>query len=171
VIAPLLRWALVGFTAILLQTSLIADLDLAGARGDIVLLLPIAAGVVGGPDRGAAVGFGAGLAFDLLLQSPFGLSALAYCIAGYVVGALQGGVLRATWWIPVVSALGGSALGIVTFALVGETVDEEGLLGMDLVAIVAVVAVLNALLIVPAIRVARWAFTAGDARRARLALR
>jgi rod shape-determining protein MreD len=166
-----MRWVLVGFTAILLQAALIADLEVAGARGDVVLLLAIAAGLVGGPDRGAAVGFGAGLAFDLLLQSPFGLSALAYCIAGYVTGALQGGVLRATWWIPVVSAVGGSAVGILTFALVGETVDHDGLLDLRLVTVVAVVGVVNALLVLPTARVARWAFSAGDARRARLGLR
>jgi rod shape-determining protein MreD len=167
----LVRWVLVGFTAIVLQASLVADLDVGGARGDVVLLLAIAAGLVGGPDRGAAVGFGAGLAFDLLLQSPFGLSALAYCIAGYVVGALQGGVLRATWWIPIASAVGGSAIGILTFALVGETVDQDGLLDLHLVTVVAVVAVLNALLVLPTARLARWAFTAGDGRRARLGLR
>ena len=35
-----------------------------------------------GPDRGAVVGFFAGLGYDVFLQTPFGLSALVYCVGG-----------------------------------------------------------------------------------------
>ncbi|CAN5193850.1 rod shape-determining protein MreD [soil metagenome] len=151
------RWALVVVLVITVQTSLVSDLTLFGARGDVVLLLAVAAGLVGGPESGAFVGFAGGLTFDLLLQSPFGLSALAYCLTGYVVGTFQGTVLRAAWWIPVLGALAGSAVGIVVFALVGETVGQDELISGDLIAIVAVVALFNAVLVLPAMRVARWA--------------
>jgi rod shape-determining protein MreD len=101
-----LRFGAILLIVLLLQTSLIAKLTIFGVRGDLVLLLPIVAGILGGSDRGAMVGFAAGLSFDLLLQTPFGLSALTYCLVGYGVGLLQGGVLRSTWLFPVVSALG-----------------------------------------------------------------
>ena len=54
---------------------------------DFMMLLAVCAGFVAGPDKGAVVGFAAGLVSDLFLQStPFGLSALAACLAGFVVG-------------------------------------------------------------------------------------
>ena len=52
-----------------------------------MLLLAISAGIAAGPEWGALTGFIAGIAFDLVLQTPFGLSALSYCIVGYLVGS------------------------------------------------------------------------------------
>jgi rod shape-determining protein MreD len=164
-----LRWALILVTTILLQTTLIARLPIAGERGDVVLLIVIAAGIAGGSQTGAIIGFVFGLTFDLLLQTPLGLSALAYCLTGYAVGALQTGVLRSAWWIPVVSAIAGSAIGVLTFALVGAVLGQDGLVSDRLFAIIAVVAAINAVLVLPAVRVVRWAMAGG--RQARLALR
>ena len=123
-----LRWAVVLFVTLLLQTTLVARLPLFQERGDIMLLMVIAAAIVGGPELGAVIGFVFGLSFDLVLQTPFGLSALAYCITGYAVGALQSSVLRSTWWIPVLSAIAGSAIGVVSFALLGDLLGQDGLL-------------------------------------------
>ncbi len=143
--------------ALTLQLSLFSELRVAGATANLLLLVAVAGGIAGGAQRGAIVGFVAGLAFDLFLQTPFGLSALAYCLAGYAVGSLQSSVLRAAWWIPVASAAGGSALGLALFALVGEVVGEGGLVGGRLATIMGVVCIVNALLAVPAIRAMRWA--------------
>ena len=41
---------------------------------------------MGGPEAGAWVGFTAGLATDLFLPTPFGLSALVGCVLGFVTG-------------------------------------------------------------------------------------
>jgi rod shape-determining protein MreD len=150
------RVAGVTLIALTLQVSLIADLRLFGATGDIMLLLGIAAGLAGGPERGALVGFVAGIAFDLLLHSPFGLSALAYCLTGYGVGRFQTTVLRASPWIPVVCAVVASAAGIVLFAVVGEVVGQDAYFSSRLVKIVFVVAMFNALLSRLAVRVMRW---------------
>jgi hypothetical protein len=92
-----------------------------------------------------------------LLQSPFGLSALVYCITGFAVGSFQGGVLRATRWIPVVSAFAASALGTVAFAVTGSLLGLDGLVNTELVTIAVVVGVVNAALVLPAMRVMRWA--------------
>lgn len=152
------RPAFVIFVLVTVQTALLADLDLFGAKGDIVMLLPIAAGISGGRDRGALVGFISGLALDLVVHgTPAGFFALGYTLVGYVVGMLQAGVLRAAWWIPVVTALGGSALGEFMLAVVGKFIGLEGLFDRHLVTICIVVAVLNALLVLPMLRVAKWA--------------
>ncbi len=152
------RPAFVLFVLLTLQTALFAPLDLFGARAEVVLLLPIAAGIAGGADRGAIVGFIAGLALDLVVHgTPAGFFALGYTLTGYAVGVTQAGVLRAAWWIPVLSAIGGSALGIVMLSVIGKFIGLEGLLDRHLLTVAAVVAVVNALLILPMMRVMRWA--------------
>ena len=66
----------------------------------------------------AVAGFAAGLAFDLLVVStPVGLYALAYCLTGYAVGMVRGAVLRASRWIPMLAAVAGSAFGVALFAV------------------------------------------------------
>ena len=153
------RPAFVIFVLVTLQTTLLADLDLFGAKGDVVMLLPIAAGIAGGRDRGAIVGFIAGLSLDLVVHgTPTGFFALGYTLVGYIVGMLQAGVLRAAWWIPVVTALGASALGVLTLAVVGKFIGIEGLFAVSrLTRIALVVAGLNALLVLPMLRVTKWA--------------
>jgi rod shape-determining protein MreD len=99
----------------------------------------------------------AGILFDLVLRSPFGLSALTYCITGYIVGSFRGSVLRSSWWIPVAAAVPASMFGVALFALLGTVLGQESYVSSHLFAIMGVVAVVNALLIVPAVRVMRWA--------------
>jgi rod shape-determining protein MreD len=151
-----LRFALVLVTVLTLQTTFISEVTVFGARGDILLLVAIAAGISGGAERGAVAGFAAGIVFDLLLQTPFGLSALTYCLVGYGVGMLQGSVLRASWWIPVLSALGASVMGITAFAVFGEVLGQNEFITDRLPRVAVVVAVINAACVLPMVRVLRW---------------
>jgi rod shape-determining protein MreD len=135
----------------------VSDLRVFGAFGDVMLLVGIAAGIAGGAERGATYGFIAGMLFDLVQPDiPFGLSALSYCIVGYLVGSIQGSVLRATWWIPVVSAAAASALGVILYVVLARVVGEQ-VRTDTVVPIVFVVATLNGALTLPAVRLVRWA--------------
>ncbi|MCU1454861.1 MAG: rod shape-determining protein MreD [Acidimicrobiales bacterium] len=151
--------------ALVLQVCLFSRLPIAGARADVPLLLGIAAGFVAGADKGAAVGFASGVAFDLLLPTPLGLSALTYTVVGYAAGALGGSVIRAAWWIPVVTAATASAAGVVLYALVGEVLGQATLSGVSLTAIVAVVAAVNAVLAPVAVWAMRWSLVDDTAGR------
>ena len=62
-----------GWRVLLVQSTVGLDITVAGAHPDIMLLLPVAAGMAAGPEEGAVVGFVAGMAADLLLPTPFGL--------------------------------------------------------------------------------------------------
>ena len=85
---------------ILVQTSFGADLRVDDVAPDFMLLLAVCAGFVGGPDEGAVVGFAAGLLSDLFLQNtPFGLSALAACLAGFAAGWARTNFLRLRLWL------------------------------------------------------------------------
>lgn len=157
--------------AIGVQTSLVAPLSIGGARGDIVLLVAIAAGLEGDADSGAIVGFAAGLTFDLLLDSPVGLSALTYCLVGYLVGTFQGSVLRSTWWIPLLATVGASALGVVLFATLDQVLGQATIDASRLPVIVAVVAAVNGLLSRPFRWALRWALADSSVRSDRHFLR
>jgi len=104
---------------ILLQTTFGNDLRVDEVAPDFMVLLAVCAGYVAGPDAGAVVGFGAGLVSDLFLQStPFGLSALAACLAGFVVGWASTEFLRARlFMVPVVVAGGAALSGIAGWAV------------------------------------------------------
>jgi rod shape-determining protein MreD len=150
------RAGLVLLTAIVLQAAVVSRLDVFGAHADILVLVPIAVALVDGPERGAMAGFVAGLAVDLLSTTPFGLTALAYSVVGFVVGAFQHGMLRNSVVLPIASAVLGAALGVVLWAVAATVVGVEGLLDSDLLVIVAVVSVWAGILVKPAVRVARW---------------
>jgi rod shape-determining protein MreD len=122
-----------------------------------MLLMGIAAGLAAGPDRGAAVGFGAGVAFDLLLPTPLGLSALVYTVVGYGAGMFGGSVVRASWWMPMVIAAAASATGVILYALVGQVLGQATLSGPPLLGIVAVVTAVNTVLAPLVVRAMRWA--------------
>lgn len=158
--------ALVILATLIIQVSFLARFSLDGARPDVLLLLAIVAGFLAGPEKGAIVGFSAGLAFDVVLGTPFGLSAFVYTLVGYVVGSLGANVVRSAWWITPALVAVASAAGVILYALVGAVLGEPTLNGPPLAAIVAVVALVNALFAPVAVRALRWARTSDiDHRR------
>ena len=163
------RVAFVLLIAAVLERGLFSQLRVGGAAADIMLLLAISAGMVGGADRGAVVGFFAGLTLDLLVQSPLGLYALVYCVVGYVVGAAHTAVVRTSRWEPVVLAVLASVVGIALYVVASFMVGRTGLINRHLLVVVAVVTVANALLVPFSNRAMRWAL--GDSSGSRAAVR
>lgn len=164
------RVSLLLVCALLFQFAVASELPVFGVQGDVMLLIAVAAGLAAGPERGATVGFASGIAFDLLLQSPFGLSALTYAIVAYVIGSMQDTFLRAAWWIPVATAVIGSALGVILYGVFGTMVGED-LLELHLLEVAGIVALLNAVAATPVLRAVRWATDTRDTVRARAILR
>lgn len=163
-----LRVAVILFTAAVLERGVFSQLRIDGVAADLLLLVAISAGMVGGSDDGAAVGFFAGLTLDLLVQTPLGLSALAYCVTGYVVGMAQGAVVRSTRWQPPALAFAASFLGIGLYVVASLVVGRSGLIDRHLLTIMLVVAVVNAILIGLVNRPMRWALGEPVGRRAAL---
>ncbi len=149
------RLGLVLVVLVTLQTTWMADLHPFGTPGDLLLLLTIASAMASGPIRGATVGFVAGLAMDLVLLTPFGLSSLAYLAVGYAVGTIHDGVLRSAPWIPVAVTLVASVLGIGFYVILGQLVGQQFRIP-NLTEVIAVTSIMNAVLIFPALYVTRW---------------
>lgn len=153
----LLRWGIVLVGALVLQVGVVNDLRIGGVHPDLMLLLAVCAGMVGGPARGAGVGFAAGLVADLFLPGRFGVTALALAVTGYFSGVAGDTVVRPARWISVSLVTVASALGILFYAAVGQLLGQRSLTDPRLGAIVGIVAVVNGLLALPALAVCRWA--------------
>jgi rod shape-determining protein MreD len=137
--------ALVVLTVVV-QVVLFPHLRLAGRVPDLGLVLAVAVAFDHGPEAGALVGFVAGFGFDLFLETPLGLSALAYALTAFAVGVVQGGVLRAPrWFTPVIGMVSGLAGGLL-FVAVGLLAGVDGVHGNRAFATVAIAAVYDGLL-------------------------
>lgn len=163
------RGALVIFLALVVQVGVVSDLEAFSAVGDLMLLVALAAGLTGGPDRGATYGFAAGMAYDLLLDTPFGLSALVYALVGYAAGMAAVYVIQPRWWFRILVAGLGSVAAVLLTVLVGRAVGL-GYPADEVMRIAGVEAVWSMVLMLPACRVLAWAVGSDRAETFRVAL-
>jgi rod shape-determining protein MreD len=85
----LLALAVVLVVAVLIQSTVLARLRLAGVRPDLLVLAVVSVAVATDPTTGAVFGFVAGLVADLLFDLPVGVSALVYTAVGFTVGTVR----------------------------------------------------------------------------------
>jgi rod shape-determining protein MreD len=158
----IVRLPLVIFLVLMVQSTIVITLRFGGAHPDLLWLLPITAALVDGPETGAIVGFWSGLAFDLVLPTPFGLSALVGCLLGYATGSLtETADPRATWVAPV-AALTGSVAADMLFAVLGAILGQQQMVQIDFLALFFVVAISSVVLVLPVRRLMRWALAVED---------
>ena len=153
----MLRVALVIFVALMVQQTVMIALRVGGAHPDLLWLLPITAALLDGPETGAIIGFWAGLAFDLVLPTPFGLSALVGCLLGFVTGSLTAAVDPRAAWLKPVAALAGSVAADMLFAVLGAILGQQQMVQVDFLTLFLVVGVSSVVLVLPVNRLMRWA--------------
>lgn len=103
---------LVTITGLALETSVFGSITLLGTKPQLLLLITIALAMGEGAAMGAFAGFTMGLATDLVLSTPQGLSALTFAIAGYTVGRVRATFQTPVAWLPI------AMVTITTFASV-----------------------------------------------------
>lgn len=155
--AVVVRYALVLATVVVLQRAVLAGLRIDGVSADLLLVLAIAAGVAGGVERGAVVGFAAGLALDLLVVTPFGLGSLCGLTAGSIAGFLESGIVHSARWLTAAIAFVSAAAGLLLFALVGTLLGQPNWLDWHLVVVIAIVGLSSAVLVFPLRAACLWA--------------
>lgn len=151
----ILRWTVLVTGLFLVQVALLNDMRFWGVHPEVMLLLTICAGLVGGPERGTGVGFFCGLLVDLTLHGSLGVMAFSLTIVGFVVGVVEQSVIRATNVLSVVIAVIASVIGVFLYAALGELLGAHSLTDPKLWSIVAIVGVINGLLCVPVLALAR----------------
>jgi rod shape-determining protein MreD len=161
----ILRLVLVTFLLLMVQSTVMLSIRIGNVHPDVLWLLPITAALLDGPETGAIVGFWSGLAFDLILPTPFGLSALVGCIAGYSVGLAARNVDRRAVWLTPVAALTGSVAADMLFSVLGAIFGQQQMVQIDFFALVIVIAVSSAIVVVPVNRLMRWALHPDGTRR------
>lgn len=164
---PRLRLGLLILAVVVLQTTLFsAGLRVFGVMPDLGLVLTVAVAFYLGPERGAAFGFLTGVAVDVFLSTPLGVSALSFSLVGYGVGVVQGGLVRSSRWVaPVMGALGGLAGGVL-FVAIAALAGQDQLLALSSVRVILMASLYDALLAFAAFPIARWA-TRAPGREAR----
>ena len=134
------RLALIVFGAVLFQVGLLNQIVIDGAHGDLFLLLAITAGLVAGPQRGAAIGFVLGLVADLFVPTPYGLSSLCYVLIAFVVGLATGALPgRPTFGFQLAAAFLGGIGGTLLFAGLGVLIGQPAVAFHELIVVAAVV--------------------------------
>jgi len=153
---PLLRLLMIGLPVLALQTTLLADMRPAGVVIQAMLLLSVAGGIAGGPERGALAGFVLGFLFDLVLTSPLGLHALVYGLAGFLAGYINSLTIDHPRWLIVLVVGVASAASTAIYPVAAAMIGEEVVFSTRLITVVAVVSVANMVLAVPAVGLMRW---------------
>ena len=157
---PLLTIALrllpVGLIALAIQRVVFAEHPIAGVKVQFVLALVVAAGAGGGSDRGAVAGFVLGLMYDFSGDTPLGMMALAYGLGGMTAGYVQSLTPDPQWWLAMMFATIGAAVGELSIPLIESVTGESGWVSRDLVLDVTVVAIAAGVLCPLLMPVGRW---------------
>jgi len=112
-------------TVCLGQVGVVNRMRLPGGGPDLLLLVVVAFSLVSGPQRGAVLGFGAGLTADLIPPADHlaGQLAFAYTAVGYLVGLIDTGEDASV--LTTILAVAGASIAVVMLyaglgALVGD---------------------------------------------------
>jgi rod shape-determining protein MreD len=118
VIRRVVSIAIVVITALLLQSTVFAQLRLLGVRPELLYLVTISVALLEGPNEGATVGFASGLAQDFLMNEPKGLTALTLTLLGYGVGMFRQFIVSPSPLVPTIVVAVGTAAGIAFYEVV-----------------------------------------------------
>jgi rod shape-determining protein MreD len=83
------RLAAIAVVAVLLQLSFFSRVEFLHTSADILPLVVVALGLLGGSMTGAVAGFSIGFLVDCLLVAPLGGSSLVLLSAGYLAGLFR----------------------------------------------------------------------------------
>ena len=150
-----LRIALIVVITIVLQISFFSYLTLFGTTPNVVPLVVVSLGLLGGVMVGAVCGFGAGLLLDSALLQTLGVSSLVLLGAGYLAGRFREGAEVSNSLIPplLVGVLTtAAAAGFAAIQLMLGVETTVSLLVLREIFIQGLLAVLLAIPIYPLIR-------------------
>jgi rod shape-determining protein MreD len=153
---PLVRVIPVGLVLLALQRTIFVDVQVAGVIVQIVMAMSAAAGVAGGSERGAIVGFTLGVMYDLAEGTPLGSTATAMTIAGIVGGLLALVAADPHWWLEAIFTALGTAAGVAMIPVLRAFIGESEPFQPELPLVVSVTAAAAAVMSPVLVPLARW---------------
>ncbi len=153
---PLVRVIPLGLLLLALQRTIFVEVQVAGVIIQIMIATAAAAGVAGGSERGALVGFVFGVMFDLAEGTPLGSTAAAMTIAGVVGGLLALIAADPHWWLAAIFTGLGAAVGALMIPVVRVFIGEPEPFQEELYVVVPIVAVSAAIMSPLLVPLARW---------------
>jgi len=152
----LLVLAAVLVVAVVLQSTVLARLRLAGVRPDLLVLAVVAVALATDATTGAVFGFVAGLVADLLFDLPVGVSALVWTATGFAVGTVR---VYVTSGHPIVHLVLAGAASLASVWCCGLLLRVFDLSTWDAVVRAGPLAALGNLLLTPLVYPVVWALT------------
>ena len=139
-------WTVVVLTALVLQSTVFAQVSLGGTKPDLVYLVTIVLAFLEGPSSGAVAGFAGGMAEDFLLNLPKGITALTLTLVGYTVGTIRQFVVSPSPLLPVVVVGTATTAGILFNQLVAFLLGQLHVGAGEVVRIALLAGLYNAVL-------------------------
>jgi rod shape-determining protein MreD len=138
--------AAIVITAVLLQSTVFSQLRLLGVRPELLFLVTIVLALLEGPNEGAVVGFVSGLAQDMFLDQPKGITALTLTLLGYGVGMAKQYIVSPSPLLPTMVVAIGTAIGMAFYEVMSFLLGSFTLPVTDAVRIALLTAAYNAVL-------------------------
>lgn len=157
--------AAVILSALLLQTTVFAEINLLGAKPELMYLITIAFGILEGPASGAITGFAGGMAQDFLLDAPKGITALTLTLLGYAIGMARQFIVSPSPVLPVVLVAVGTFAGVLFYGVVSFLLGQLDATWLYLVRVAVLSALYNAILTPLAFPIMRRAAEGSRSRR------
>jgi rod shape-determining protein MreD len=150
-----LRLTLILLVAVVLQVSFFSYLSLLGSTPDVIPVVIVSLGLLGGAVAGAVCGFAAGFLIDSVLLQTLGVSSLVLLTVGYLAGRYRERAEISNRWTPALLAgaltLGG-ATGFAAIQLMLGVDTPVSLLIVREIIVQALLAILLALAVYPLLR-------------------
>lgn len=145
----LLRIALISLVGVVVQLAGLSQMQVLGTVPDIVPVLVVSLGLLGGSLAGAAVGFSVGLLVDSALLQTLGVSSLILLGVGYLAGRYREVYDISSALVPPLLGGGLTLVAVSGFALMQFLLGVDSPVSLLLIRDMVVKSLLNVFLAVP----------------------
>ncbi len=152
-----LRLAAILIGAVILQVSFFSELSILGGTPDVLPVIVVSLGLLGGAVVGAVCGFAAGLLFDSVLLETLGVASLVLLTVGYVAGRYREAFEITNPIVPPVIAGGLTLLASILYGVVQLMIGVDASVSPLVVREIILQALLGLVLAIPIYPAVRWA--------------